>query len=103
MSLTQYQQIALDQFMQDASPEQLIAIDKVVDNLKALPHCIADDQDIMATKMTAKTLLDQGWRPSEVFGHLRWMEHFDSMVDEDVACAMLQQTRDSVRKRLGVA
>ncbi len=45
-------------------------------------------------------LQKKGWTEAEIIGHLRWLEHVDPRIEEDVALRHLKRTREAVELRL---
>ena len=59
-----------------------------------------NSQEEKMLKSDIKRKLKQGWTDSEVVKHMKWLEYFDDVTDEDKALANLKSTKDAVEARL---
>lgn len=62
--------------------------------------CKMDESDQEAVETAINDLLSRGWDQHEVVRYLRWSEHVNPVVGEDVALANMKSVKDEVEKRI---
>ncbi len=58
------------------------------------------DWEVPLLQTAIEDLQKKGWTEAEIIGHLRWLEHVDPRIEEDVALRHLKRTREAVELRL---
>ena len=61
---------------------------------------IEDEVDIQSVRCGISGLLDRKWLPFEIVRYLRWMEHVDPIVEEDVALRNMAAMRKLAEDRI---
>ncbi len=61
---------------------------------------ISDPNDVVSVQNAIRDLLAKGWLQGEVVQYLRWMEHVDPTMDEDIALRNMARIRGIVEERL---
>ena len=61
---------------------------------------IVDEIDVQSVRCGISGLLDKKWLPFEIVRYLRWMEHVNPEIEEDVALRNMAVMRKQTEDRL---